>query len=112
MTDQDRAAQVWKGPYKCRECGNVFHGIVLETAKKERWHFTTFSGPHEECTGELEPYDRRNPSQAAYGQEWYRAGVEDSYEAARKAWPMALRECQANEILDAIYNLLAEQEKK
>jgi len=49
---------------------------------------------------------------AAYGQERYRAGVEDSYEAARKAWPTALRECQANEILDAIYNLPAEQEKK
>jgi len=49
---------------------------------------------------------------AAYGQEQYRAGVEASYEAARKAWPTALRECQANEILDAIYNLLAEQEKK
>ena len=42
----------------------------------------------------------------------YRAGVEDSYEAARKAWPTALRECQADKILDAIYNLLAEQEEQ
>lgn len=42
----------------------------------------------------------------------YRAGVEASYEAARKAWPMALRECQADEILDAIYNLLPEQGEK
>jgi len=82
--NQDRAAQVWQKIWqafidKTRETKNDFEGD--KAAMKEI---------------------------AAYGQERYCAGVEDSYEAARKAWPTALRECQADEILDAIYNLITE----
>ena len=40
----------------------------------------------------------------------YKQGVEDSYEAARKAWNVASKECQLDELLDAIYNLLDEKE--
>ena len=114
----------WKGPWKCKECGNVFHGIVLETAKKERWHFTTFSGPHKECTGELMPYDRRDPSQAVYGQEQFHAGAEAaikkienriwenecSHDDACPEWRYTGRALQ--QIKKDCIALLAEQEKK
>ena len=109
MTDKDRAAQVWKGPYKCRECGNAFHGIVLETAKKQRWHFTTFSGPHKECTGELVPYDRRHPSQVAYGQEWYRAGIKKMWDVVAAMWNTMQ---SLDELDEAANKLFAEQGKK
>ena len=63
MTDskQDQlAALAWKGPWKCKKCGNgPFEGIVLETAKKEGWHFTFFVGPTKKCTGKLIPFERR-----------------------------------------------------
>ena len=49
MNNQDRAAQVWKGPWKCRNC-NAF------LSNKEQVHYTQLG----RCWGWGEPYDRRN----------------------------------------------------
>jgi hypothetical protein len=68
MTDQDRVVQIWKGLWKCKECGMV----VGHYAESHTWTGT----PYGCCKGELEPYDRRNPSQAAYGQEQRRVVLE------------------------------------
>ena len=56
--DQDRAAQVWKGPWKCKECDNRFkhkpNGMHMRLKGCEK------DGLH--CDGPVVPYDRRNPT--------------------------------------------------
>ena len=114
MTDQDRAAQAWNGPWKCEKCGNKpFVGIVAKNAIEQGWHLTAFTGPFEECTGKLIPYDRRNPSRAAYGQEQFRAGVE----AIRDDVPRFTDDygdtyIKLEDLEETADKLLAEQEKK
>jgi len=111
MNDQDRAAQVWKGPWKCEKCGEGGSDYWRQIVNEHGYHVLN---ENENCTGRIVPYDRRNPSQAAYGQEQFRAGVE----ALRNDLKQWAKESSITGLLSTVDiimrtdKLLAEQEEK
>jgi len=55
--NQDRAAQVWKGPWKCEKCGKSGSDYWRQIVNEHGYHVLN---ENENCTGRIVPYDRRN----------------------------------------------------